>query len=113
VTTEVNPSLDFDNAQLAEQYERLSLERQFRSGQLLVKELDLKPGERVLDIGAGTGLLAQYAADIVGPTGEVIGIDPLPHRIEIAKSKARPCAFRSAMHSTSANSRKIISTQFT
>jgi arsenite methyltransferase len=90
VATEVNPSLDFDNAQLAEQYERVSLERQFRSGQLLVKELDLKPGERVLDIGAGTGLLAEYAAGLVGDGGLVIGIDPLPHRIEIAKGKARP-----------------------
>ena len=84
-----NPSLDFDNAQLAEQYERVSLERQFRSGQQLIKQLDPRPGERMLDIGAGTGLLAEYVAGLVGASGEVLGIDPLPHRIEIANRKTR------------------------
>jgi len=84
-----NPSLDFDSAKLAEDYDRISLERQFRSGQLLIKDLAPRAGERILDIGAGTGLLAEYVADLVGPTGEVIGIDPLPHRIEVANRKAR------------------------
>jgi ubiquinone/menaquinone biosynthesis C-methylase UbiE len=87
---EAKVSLHLDNAQLAELYERVSRERQFKSGQQLIKELDLRAGERVLDIGAGTGLLAEYVAGIVGPTGLVIGIDPLPHRIEIAQRRARP-----------------------
>jgi arsenite methyltransferase len=86
---EVKVSLDLDNAQLAALYERVSRERQFKSGQQLVAELDLRAGERVLDIGAGTGLLAEHVADIVGPTGLVIGIDPLPYRIEIAQRRAR------------------------
>ena len=89
MTTEADPSLTSDSAQLAEDYDRISLERQFKNGQLLIKELDLKRGEHVLDIGAGTGLLAEFAADLVGATGDVIGIDPLPHRIEIANRKAR------------------------
>jgi arsenite methyltransferase len=39
----------------------------------------------VLDIGAGTGRLTEFAAGIVGPTGRVIGIDPLEYRIAIAR----------------------------
>lgn len=35
----------------------------------------LKPGLRVLDIGCGTGTITKDIANIVGPTGSVIGID--------------------------------------
>jgi arsenite methyltransferase len=28
--------------------------------------------------------------DLVGPTGYVLGVDPLPLRIELAQTKARP-----------------------
>jgi SAM-dependent methyltransferase len=38
--------------------------------------LGLKPGERVLDIGSGTGEQARLLAEAVGETGEVIGLDP-------------------------------------
>lgn len=86
---EAKVSLDLDNQQLAEQYERISVERQFKNGQQLVRELELRAGESVLDIGAGTGLLAEYTAGIVGDGGHVIGIDPLPHRIGIAQRRAR------------------------
>jgi arsenite methyltransferase len=44
----------------------------------------------VLDVGCGTGLLAQHLADLVGPVGMVLGLDPLPHRIELAREKTRP-----------------------
>jgi SAM-dependent methyltransferase len=44
----------------------------------------------VLDVGCGTGLLAEHVADLVGPSGLVVGIDPLPLRIQLAKRKSRP-----------------------
>lgn len=36
---------------------------------------DLKHGERVVDLGSGSGMDAFYAAGLVGPAGRVIGID--------------------------------------
>lgn len=38
--------------------------------------LGLKPGERVLDIGSGTGEHARSLAEAVGESGEAIGLDP-------------------------------------
>jgi len=81
-------SLSLDTEDLAQRYERVSADRQFRGGQELLRELGLAPGETVLDIGCGTGMLAEYAASLVGPAGSVLGIDPLPLRVEIAKKRS-------------------------
>src|SRR5688572_6041558 len=79
-------SLNLDSAELANTYERVST-RQFDHGKVLIAALDPKPGERVLDIGCGTGRLGAYVAGLVAPTGEVVGVDPLPLRVEIAARK--------------------------
>jgi arsenite methyltransferase len=82
-------SLGLDNPTLASQYEQASRNRQFKAGQVLIEKLGVGPGQRVLDVGSGTGLLAEHVASIVGERGRVLGIDPLPLRIEIAQRKAR------------------------
>lgn len=46
----------------------------------------LKGGESVLDVGSGTGAAARYAAELVGSSGRVIGIDVNAGMIEVAKS---------------------------
>jgi ubiquinone/menaquinone biosynthesis C-methylase UbiE len=83
-------SLVLDTDDLAKHYDQVSADRQFASGRELTKELSISPGEAALDIGSGTGLLAAHVAGLVGPTGSVIGIDPLPLRVELAKQKAQP-----------------------
>src|SRR3954467_8761136 len=83
------PSLALDNTSLALDYERISALRHLDSGQQLVRELAVRRGQRVLDVGCGTGLLTEQIADTVGPDGFVLGIDPLPLRIGLATSRAR------------------------
>jgi ubiquinone/menaquinone biosynthesis C-methylase UbiE len=48
----------------------------------------VRSGERVLEVGCGTGSLALAAAQRVGAAGEVCGIDPAPKMIELAQRKA-------------------------
>src|SRR5260370_42088178 len=84
------PSLTEDNDELARDYDRVSVDRQFQSGKMLVQELAPAPGERGLDVGCGTGLLAEHIADLVGPTGFGLGVGPCPLRIRLAQAKPRP-----------------------
>lgn len=48
----------------------------------------LRPGEVVVDLGSGGGLDVFLAAERVGPTGRVIGIDMTPAMIELARANA-------------------------
>jgi arsenite methyltransferase len=50
---------------------------------------DLKAGEVVLDLGAGAGVDVFLAANKVGPTGRVIGVDMTEEMVDKASSIAR------------------------
>jgi SAM-dependent methyltransferase len=49
---------------------------------------DLKPGQRVLDLGSGAGFDAFLAADSVGAHGQVIGVDMTPEMVAKARANA-------------------------
>ena len=48
----------------------------------------IQPGEKVLDVGCGTGTLAIEVQQRVGATGRVFGVDPGAQQIARARSKA-------------------------
>ena len=58
---------------------------QRREGLEFIKEISPKPGDTILDLGCGTGELTVYLAELVGPTGKVIGVDPDCARIKLAQ----------------------------
>jgi ubiquinone/menaquinone biosynthesis C-methylase UbiE len=50
--------------------------------------LQLTPGERVLDVGCGTGVATRAVARRVAPAGRVVGIDPSPVMLAVAREIA-------------------------
>ena len=54
----------------------------------VVRSAALWPGAAVLDLGTGPGAAAFRAAEAVGPSGRVVGIDLAPEMIAIAESEA-------------------------
>lgn len=48
----------------------------------------LRPGERVLDLGCGSGDLTAQIAGAVGPAGEVMGVDAQPSMLDEARARA-------------------------
>jgi ubiquinone/menaquinone biosynthesis C-methylase UbiE len=73
----------------AESYERYfvpCIARPFAEN--LVASAALRPGERVLDVACGTGVVARLAAQHVGAGGEVAGLDVDPGMLAVARATA-------------------------
>ena len=70
----------------AEGYKQASISVQRTSGEKFI-ECDVcpQPGDAILDLGCGTGELSAYLAELVGPEGKVIGVDPDEQRIKVAR----------------------------
>lgn len=51
-------------------------------------------GQRVLDVGCGTGALTEALCARVGIGGEVVGLDANPEMLEVARRKALPVDWR-------------------
>ncbi|HKE00119.1 MAG TPA: methyltransferase domain-containing protein, partial [Planctomycetota bacterium] len=53
----------------------------------VVRRGDLKTGERVLDLGTGSGAVAVEVARRVGPSGSVTALDLSPEMLEVARQR--------------------------
>src|SRR6266487_757233 len=87
--TEISPtsqyalgSTDAEHERLIRQAVRLAplTERFFR-------DAGIGPGQRVLDLCSGVGDVAMLAARLVGPSGEVVGIERDPRSLERARAR--------------------------
>lgn len=86
--------MDRYGALTARWYDRLSGEPVYGVGRrLALTALDLRPGERVLDLGCGTGLNLPALLGAVGPDGLVVGLDRSAAMLGVARAKlsARDC----------------------
>jgi len=53
----------------------------------IMRRGDLKAGQRVLDLGTGTGSVAMRAAALVGPAGRVTGVDISPEMLALTRQR--------------------------
>jgi ubiquinone/menaquinone biosynthesis C-methylase UbiE len=72
------------------------LERLRRQAQLVnpitrqyLIEAGIAPGMHVLDVGSGAGDVTFLAAELVGPSGQVVGVDQSLDALDLARSRAK------------------------
>ncbi len=53
---------------------------------MMLQALELKPGEKVLEIGAGVGYQAAIISQIIGRQGKLITFDVIPELIHLARN---------------------------
>jgi SAM-dependent methyltransferase len=72
-----------------ESYERYQVPSVFGPlARLLLRHARLQPGQRVLDMACGTGIVARLAAPILGREGSVLGIDLNAGMLGLARREA-------------------------
>lgn len=58
------------------------------NSRMIVEMAKIKPGDRILDVGCGTGDLTLTAKHYAGASGSAYGIDASPEGIDLARKKA-------------------------
>jgi ubiquinone/menaquinone biosynthesis C-methylase UbiE len=53
----------------------------------LLSEAGLLPGDQVLDLGCGSGTHFAWIAELIGPEGRIVGVDPDERNLEIAQAR--------------------------
>jgi ubiquinone/menaquinone biosynthesis C-methylase UbiE len=83
------PGYAMNQATFPEMYERWLVQPLFRPwADVTLEEVGLSPGDRVLDIACGTGIVARVASARVGEAGHVVGIDISPDMLAVARKVA-------------------------
>lgn len=89
------PSYAMNQQSFPEMYERWLVGPLFRPfAETIILDLDLSPGESVLDIACGTGIVARVGKECVGVSGRVIGVDISGDMLSVARNVAPGIEFR-------------------
>lgn len=64
-----------------------------------LRDAGIGPGQRVLELGSGMGDVAMLVARLVGPSGEVLGIERDADSIKFAQSRIAEAGFRNVTFS--------------
>lgn len=59
-----------------------------------IARMELQPGDTVLDVGCGTGLSFGPLLQRLGPQGRIVGIDPSPEMLELARQRVERHGWR-------------------
>jgi SAM-dependent methyltransferase len=79
----------------AEVYDALFVPALFRQwGPIIAREARIGPGQRVIDVACGTGVLALAALECVGAEGAVTGLDPNADMLGVARRKSNRIQWR-------------------
>ena len=73
---------------LADYYDLITFTEKSRFRKKQIELMDIRKGEKVLEVGCGTGALSILSKIAVGDSGEVEGIDIAPTMISKAQQKA-------------------------
>lgn len=61
-----------------------------------------RPGERVLDLACGTGIVARRVAGRLGPADTVVGVDASPAMLDVARRRPLPGGVQAQWHEADA-----------
>jgi len=78
-------SLGYDDAEIARLEGQAQLIRE--PTRVLLEASGIAPGMRVLDLGTGLGHVAAAVAEMVGPDGQVVGVDVDSRMLELARAR--------------------------
>lgn len=82
-------------ASFPELYERWLVGPLFQPwAETILDEVKLSPGDRVLDIACGTGIVARVAKERLGAAGYVVGVDVNPDMLAVARTAAADIDWR-------------------
>lgn len=88
-------TLPFGQLSFPELYERALVGPLFRPwAELVIEDVGLAPGQRVLDVACGTGIVARLARPRVGASGKVVGIDASAAMLAVARKVAADIDWR-------------------